>query len=152
MQFEYCENCEWLRSEYCDSNWVYSKYFGHLKNTKYWNVTVYSTNANTGCVASDDLVITVLPNEDVFIPNAFSPNNDLVNNTIFPILGNGVQLASFKIYNRWGLKVYDGIDKFGWDGYYNNDLQEIGVYSYYCEYFIIDGTRKRKQGTILLMK
>ncbi len=114
--------------------------------------TITIVNIDNGCTASDEVVVTVIPNEFLFVPNAFSPNGDGFNNTIFPIPGDGIVIKSFRIYNRWGQLVHDGSVKLAWDGNFNGTPCDIGVYSYYCEYTNPEGGEYRKQGTILLMR
>lgn len=114
---------------------------------------ITAINANTGCTATDDVVVNVLPNALLLVPSVFSPNFDAVNNTIFPIAGDGVKINSFAIYNRWGVRMFDAPIEPGWDGTFNGVPQDIGVYTYYCEYTSVDdGEKYRKQGTILLAR
>lgn len=70
----------------------------------------------------------------IFIPNAFSPNNDTKNNVI-KIIANNITLKKFVIYNRWGQLVFSTSDiSKGWDGKYEGQECEIGSYYYYIEY------------------
>lgn len=65
-------------------------------------VTVTDIN---GCSATDEVTVTVrtakCDETDVFIPNAFTPNND-GNNDIFRIRSNFIDELELIIYNRWG--------------------------------------------------
>jgi gliding motility-associated-like protein len=112
---------------------------------------VICLDTQTGCVATDSIIITVLPNEYLFVPNVFSPNNDGYNNTIFPIVGDNISIVDFKIYNRWGLLVYNGSSQPGWDGTYNQVKQDVGVYVYFCRYQL-NGHTYTKRGNITLIK
>ena len=70
---------------------------------------------------------------DIFIPNAFSPNDDGLND-IFKPSGN-VTLQSMQIYNRWGELVYESSDgAFGWDGTYQKELVHEGYYFFIIRY------------------
>ena len=87
-----------------------------------------------GCSVTDSITITIL-NNNLFLPNMFSPNND-GQNDILLIYGTGLdEDISFKIYNRWGNVVYETnllseLQTIGWDGKYNGIDQPSGVYLY----------------------
>ncbi len=73
---------------------------------------------------------------EIWLPNAFTPNNDGYND-VFRILGNTEPLkdVSLSIYNRWGERVFATSDKTqGWDGYHKNAAAPIGTYVYLLRY------------------
>jgi gliding motility-associated-like protein len=88
----------------------------------------------------------------IFIPDAFSPNNDDYNEEFF-IKGGALKSVEFKIYNRWGEKLFEGdnIDA-RWDGTYKGQDQAQGVYMYYCFYTGFDGRKYSTKGTITLLR
>jgi hypothetical protein len=71
--------------------------------------TVYTVNVTdeNGCTASGETSVTVNSITDIFIPNAFSPNND-GNNDFLQLYGdvNTIQYMDFKVFNRWGEMVF----------------------------------------------
>ncbi|PSK93154.1 gliding motility-associated C-terminal domain-containing protein [Taibaiella chishuiensis] len=72
---------------------------------------------------------------NVSVPNAFSPNNDGLNDYFKPVMGLGCVPAqySLRIYNRWGQLVYKSNNEFdrGWDGRTDNGTPaDIGSYFY----------------------
>ena len=74
----------------------------------------------------------------IYLPNAFTPNND-GKNDIFRVLGNlqDVQSFSFNIYNRWGQRVFHTEDVYaGWNGNFNGIAADIGTYFYMLNYSI----------------
>ena len=75
-------------------------------NTRYL-LTAITRN---GCTASDDIVIQVITIPDLFVPSAFSPNGDGLNDVIKVIPRAIKQLNYFKIYNRWGELVFNTSD------------------------------------------
>ena len=119
--------------------------------------TVTAENAY-GCVASDTLRITVLNQPSVFIPTAFSPNGDGLNDRFeFDILG--VKTADVKIYDRWGNLIFEkanqknGVDKGeGWDGTFKGQPAQLDTYVYTLVAKYFDGTEKKITGTIAIMK
>jgi len=69
---------------------------------------------------------------DFKLPNAFTPNNDLLNDYFFPLFGKDIKVLSFRIYNRWGVIVHNEITP--WNGRKNEILQESDSYTYYIKY------------------
>lgn len=97
-----------------------------------YTVTVTNTY---GCTATTITVIKPNPpcvcEEDIFIPNVFSPNNDGKNDVLY-IQGNGLTNIYWGIYDRWGNLVFEAYDNtHSWDGTKKGNPVEAGVYSYY---------------------
>ena len=89
----------------------------------------------------------------VFLPNAFTPNNDSKNDR-WEGFENFVKEASVRIFNRWGSLVYagDGINA-GWDGIYNGQDAPEGLYVYEVSYDGFGkGQRQTVRGTISLIR
>jgi gliding motility-associated-like protein len=82
-----------------------------------------------GCVYSYSTTIKVEKGFDVMIPNAFSPNNDGLNDTFRPVFKG---LNKVEIFNTWGGLVYseEGISLQGWNGKIDNSFIENGNYYY----------------------
>lgn len=119
---------------------------------KIYQITVCLNAFNEAC--SDTFCRTIFVSFDALIgvPNAFSPNGDGVNDVI-RIEGKGITELEFRIYNRWGEKVFETNDKtIGWDGYYKNVLQEMEVYTYSVQAKFVDGSSKQLKGNITLLR
>jgi gliding motility-associated-like protein len=86
------------------------------------------------------------------VPNAFTPGRFGVN-SIVKVRGFGISKIIFRIYNRWGQKVFESnnID-LGWDGTFNGTPQPMDVYAYTVEAEYFDGTRATKKGDITLLR
>lgn len=85
-----------------------------------------------GCRDSTSQYIFVIDTFIIFIPNAFSPNQDGVNDQ-FTVGGIGIRYLDMTIYNRWGEKLFyreSGSNDFGWDGYYLDEVVQQGAYMY----------------------
>ena len=85
-----------------------------------------------GC--ADSMIKKIFIADEAFIktPNAFSPNNDGVNDKLFLFFSGIESLEEYKIFNRWGEIVYESKDlKRGWDGTYNGMPQDEGTFTYY---------------------
>lgn len=92
-------------------------------------VLLTATN-NQGCVDTISQTIHIEPEFTLYIPNAFSPDNDGINDFFGP---KGAQFEDFEmeIFNRWGERIYytTEIDK-PWDGGYKNGTAKQDVYIY----------------------
>jgi gliding motility-associated-like protein len=87
------------------------------------------------------------------LPEAFTPNNDGINDEI-NVSGWGIKtLFEFKIYNRWGTEVFSTNDlNTGWDGTFKDKPQPIDSYSYYIKAVMWDDKTVEKKGTFTLIR
>ncbi|MDF2436242.1 MAG: hypothetical protein K0Q95_618 [Bacteroidota bacterium] len=92
-----------------------------------------------------------VPDDEVAIPTAFSPNGD-GNNDFLMILGS-IDDVDFSIYNRWGQLVFHTNDKtVGWDGKFNGLPLNPGVFAYRLSGKIPDGGTVDRKGNITLVR
>ena len=110
------------------------------------------------CIASDTIRITVVDSlefscESVFLPNAFTPNGDQIND--FFGISNVVFLGefdSFEIFDRWGGRVFSASGPFDkWDGTINGEKMPPGMYVYKVR-FTCDEGEKSKVGSLSLIR
>ncbi|MCB0380216.1 MAG: PKD domain-containing protein, partial [Flavobacteriales bacterium] len=83
-----------------------------------------------GCRDTTQKIVNIKPIYAIWIPNAFTPNGDF-SNDFFYVDGYGIKELQVKIFDRWGLKIYDeiGVDQ-SWDGTYNGNIVQTDVYVY----------------------
>lgn len=120
---------------------------------------VVTITDETGCTASDSIFITVNPLRPVFIPNVFSPNFD-GNNDRFTIFGGpaAVMITELRIFDRWGNMVYNGTNlpvgdnRFGWDGLFDGQELQQGVYGFVAKVLFLDDVEETIGGDITLVK
>ena len=87
----------------------------------------------------------------VYLPTAFSPNNDGMNDHLF-IRGKGIEALELSIYNRFGELVFMTKDQsIGWDGYYEGEKLNSEVYIANLNVTFIDGEEKQLFGNITLV-
>lgn len=118
--------------------------------------TRYTVHARTdwGCEVTDSIDILVDPSSILYLPNAFAPGSQSGENKEFKISKRGLAaLNYFRIYDRWGVLVYDGKDiNDGWDGTYKGKPQPFGVYVYVIEAVTSTGQKFTKQGNVTLIR
>lgn len=104
-----------------------------------------------GC--RDTATVSILIREQLFLPNAFSPNGDGLNDR-FAIANYGYQeVKAFRIFNRWGKEVFSTFDGLaGWDGLYNGNPADAGTYFYHIELSERDDQVKTFRGDLLLIR
>ncbi len=122
-------------------------YFG------YYIVEVLDAN---GCKIVDTVYIEPGPCcDEVFIPNAFSPNGDGVNDIFRVTTATGVELIQFEVYDRWGVRAWATNDfRSGWDGTYKDQKDaNMNTFFYIFKYLCLtDGKIYTKKGDINLIR
>ncbi len=98
----------------------------------YW----LSVKNNNGCISSDTVEVSNVKCEcDFYLPNAFTPNNDGLNETFHPVYYCDVNDYNLQIFNRWGELIYstDNIER-EWNGRFNSKAVAQGIYLYVVKY------------------
>ena len=105
------------------------------------------------CVTTDTLQMLVLKKTGYYLPSAFTPNGDNLNDVARPYLINLKSLKSFSIYDRWGQRVYYTVtDGEGWDGKHGGKDQAPGVYVWVLEFITTDNRQVMEKGLITLIR
>lgn len=112
-----------------------------------------------GCRSTDTVTVFVLcDNSQVFIPNTFSPNGDGQNEIFFP-RGHGLkEIASLRIYNRWGELIFEkkhillNDEANGWDGRYKGQELSPDVFVYIIEGICESGDPIHWKGDLTLLR
>jgi gliding motility-associated-like protein len=98
--------------------------------------------------------INALCDPELYIPTAFTPNADRINDLFRIPPSSGYQLTSMQVFNRWGQLIFDGKENSpGWDGNFKRNPQPAGLYPYRMEIMAIrSGKKMIKTGTIQLIR
>ncbi|MEM6723942.1 MAG: gliding motility-associated C-terminal domain-containing protein [Bacteroidota bacterium] len=92
------------------------------------------------------------PSEAVFIPNAFTPNGDGLND-VFYVRGTDIDEIDFMVFNQWGEMVFQTVDPaVGWDGMANGQMAACGTYVYAVQVVRTNGTTEQISGTITVIR
>ncbi len=108
-----------------------------------------------GCVDTAFVHIRVVACDDkmVFVPNAFTPNNDGVNDNLY-VRGGGLRsLEYFRVFDRWGKMVFETQDiNQGWDGTINGRKADIATFVYIVKGVCSSGADVLKSGNVTLVR
>jgi gliding motility-associated-like protein len=121
--------------------------------------TLIATDPETGCFRADSVLVEVIKVRKVFIPSAFSPNLNGVNDefTVFGHIGVS-EVEKFQIWSRWGELLFENTffppnkPGFGWDGYHRGRLVNPGVYVYTARVRYYDGEIGLFKGDVTLVR
>jgi gliding motility-associated-like protein len=112
-----------------------------------------------GCVDTAQVRLDRTERPEIFIPNVFNPNSNS-GNSKFIIYGNTEvdRILNLKVFDRWGNMVYISQtmelnnSSSGWDGTYNGQDVEQGVYVYLIEVLLGDGSVKVYHGDLTVVR
>lgn len=123
--------------------------------------TTYSIKVKdkNGCEAKD-LVRVILNRETaVYVPNAFSPNNDNINDFFTIYAGPAVRrVKTLMIFDRWGEKMFEqrnfppNVEQLGWDGRRQGRAMLPGIFTYWAEIELVDGATELLKGEVTLLR
>jgi gliding motility-associated-like protein len=120
---------------------------------------VEARDTTGNCAVKDNITISVKACEKIFIPTAFSPNNDGTNDMFIAYGANcAKQIKKMAIFSRGGQMVFNkqnlalNSPSNGWDGTFNNKLLPTDVYVYVIEIEFGDGEVKTFSGDLDLMR
>ena len=115
-------------------------------------IKLIATSSNN-CIDSIEKNITILENCSTFLPSAFTPNADGLNDVIKPFLVGMKSLKRFAVYNRYGNIVFSTTKEGeGWDGTYKGSKLDSGVFVWIVEFIANDNRAIVQKGTLTLIR
>jgi gliding motility-associated-like protein len=120
----------------------------------YYLIKLKATNNTLGCSDSISKKVRVLNNCFIAVPTAFTPNNDGLNDYLYPNNAIKAENLQFNVYNRWGQLVFSSRDwQKKWDGKVNGIPQASGVYVWFLSYTHSEtGQKVFQKGTTTLIR
>ncbi|MEO6070169.1 MAG: T9SS type B sorting domain-containing protein [Chitinophagaceae bacterium] len=107
----------------------------------------------SGCITIDTQQVKIMERADIYVPTAFTPNGDGLNDRLAPVLAGIKDLRYFRIYNRWGQLLYETKDEQqGWDGTLKGVKQPAGAVVWTAEGTGIDGRTFFRKGSCVLIR
>lgn len=123
--------------------------------------TIYTVTivGDDDCPVQASIEVLVKGKGDVFIPNAFTPNGDGLND-IFMVYSRGgvARIKRMMVFDRWGELLFENsngrpnFQGFGWDGSFRGKPMNTGVYVYMVEVEYLDGQVELLKGDVTLMR
>ncbi|MEP7238052.1 MAG: choice-of-anchor L domain-containing protein [Ferruginibacter sp.] len=115
----------------------------------------YTIQARTsiGCLATDQIKIQVYKGPDIYVPNAFTPNNDSKNDILRAIPVGIKDFHYFRIYDRWGSLIFFTTNaSYGWDGRIKGTEQPTATYVWMAEGIDYTGKTIQRRGSVIIIK
>lgn len=123
------------------------------------NFLLTAIDTITGCRYVDSVTIRVDQLRKVYLPSAFSPNGDGINDLFYPQSDHAVERVNYlRIYDRWGGVVFERNDfttndpNFGWDGTDTGDRLGEQVFVYITEVVFAGGQTRVYRGDVMLLR
>jgi gliding motility-associated-like protein len=116
--------------------------------------------SDEGCMATDDLLLLLNKQRQVYVPNAFSPNGDGRNDffTLFASDKSVERIETLAIFDRWGNQVFlkqdfpPNMESDGWDGSFQGEPMDSAVFTFYAQVRFTDGETQLVEGEVLLLR
>ena len=127
--------------------------YHNYSDTGVFNVSMFVAN-EFGCKDSAFTTVVVRPEMHIFIPSAFTPNND-GRNDVFAIQSVGILDGSYRIriFDRWGEEIFFSNDPANsWDGTWKGKPAVLGSYVYIIEYTDIESHDHTAKGTVTIYR
>lgn len=129
------------------------------------NQTITATNAGwytvvgqseQGCLDTASVYMEVVPKAQIFLPTAFTPNGDGLNDYFGPQFTREYKVVDFSVFNRYGQRIYhvpylSQIGK-GWDGRMDGKLCDAGTYFYTFSAEDPSGNVEKRKGDVTLVR
>jgi gliding motility-associated-like protein len=129
--------------------------FDHDRETQY----LINITRENGCITVDTVLVKIIVSQgpivksDLFVPKAWTPNNDGHNDKLFPLTVNIRELKYFRVFNRWGQLVFEtNVMGHGWDGVFQGKPAVMDVYTWTVEAIGVDGKYIKKAGNSVLIR
>ncbi|MBK7308784.1 MAG: gliding motility-associated C-terminal domain-containing protein [Chitinophagaceae bacterium] len=113
---------------------------------------VIASNA-WGCSATDDIKIKVFEGPEIYVPNAFTPGGDGLNDKLRPVVIGMKEFHYFSVFNRYGQMLFTTADAaIGWDGNFKGTKQPPGTYVWMAEAVDYRGNLIQRNGAVILIR
>lgn len=142
----------WKPATYLDNVSIVNPQFNSPLSDEEFLYTIRITTA-TGCETVDTQIVKTIKEVKIYVPTAFTPNNDGLNDYLKPVTFGVKELQYFRIYNRWGQLIYEmqGSQQ-GWNGRISGQPQGTGVYVWIVQALGLDNKIYKQKGTVAVIR
>jgi gliding motility-associated-like protein len=139
----------WTPSLNLDFSTSYRPAFKGLTSQLY-NVALKTV---TGCLTVDTQFVKIKKKIQIYVPTAFSPNGNGLNENLYPVLMGFKKLNYFRVFDRWGKMLFQSqTERPGWDGRLNGEKVALQTVVWMVEAVDVDGVTHKEQGTTILLR
>lgn len=140
----------WQPADYLDEPTVLNPLSTPFNSITY----VLTATSDYGCKNSDTVRVNVEVKTLILVPNAFTPNQDGLNDAFRIIKTLNIErVENVLVFNRWGNKVFEGNNSSAfWDGTVNGENADLGVYVYIIKAITRDGDEITETGNVTLLR
>ncbi|MCB0698445.1 MAG: gliding motility-associated C-terminal domain-containing protein [Chitinophagaceae bacterium] len=142
---------EWTPADRLNTTGVYNPR-GFYPDTGKYNYSVF-IRSSYGCEGTDSIQVWVVAQGSLFVPSAFSPNGDGLNDVLKPLSVGFREYKYFRVFNRWGEQVFQ-TNRIGdgWDGTFYGKTSDIGTYYWMLDAIDKDGNTVKQKGDVTLVR
>lgn len=121
-------------------------------------VVWFKVSDDQGCNQTAKFLVRIQNDQHVFVPTAFSPNQDGVNDCLSVFGKTGIVVRDFYVFDQWGEMVYFNNlpemnnETSGWDGTFRGKPMNTGVFVWMLNVTYIDGTKEVLSGETSLLR
>jgi len=125
---------------------------GFYPDTGIYTYTV-NVKSDYGCYGDDTIQVGVVNQPEFFVPSAFTPNGDGLNDLFRPLAVGYKTINYFRVFNRWGQQVFYGQSfEEGWDGTFHGEKAEMGTYFWEISFTDIHNKTSFLKGDVMLIR
>lgn len=111
------------------------------------------TFTSNGCYGVDSVQVRYAKGPALYVPNAFSPNGDGINDVFRPVPVGIRRFHFFRVFDRWGRLVFSSRDpNAGWNGYVRGVPADLGTYVWEVEGTDLNGRLQDEKGSVVLLR
>ncbi len=119
-----------------------------IKKQGYYKLTI-----SNQCGSAFDEILITEGSCSLFVPSAFSPNDDRLNDIFKPIVYGQLIAYEFDVFDRWGNQVFHSTNAAdGWDGKVKGNHYKPGVFIWQCRFQLFGKPQNFKKGTVTLIR
>jgi gliding motility-associated-like protein len=106
-----------------------------------------------GCYGEDEVTIKAYKGPDIYVPTAFTPNGDGLNDVLRALPIGMKEFHYFRVFNRWGQVVFTTTTGgAGWDGKIKDQIEQTATYIWIAEAVDFSGNLIVKKGTVVMIR
>jgi len=146
---QFGDSAFWSPGTWLNTQSSYTPVFDGLSDQLY----TIEIRTNSGCVTVDTQMVKIVKEVQVYVPTAFTPNHDGLNDVLRPVLMGIKEIRYFRIFNRWGQLVFETkTDRHGWDGTINGSPVSSQAVVWMLEGVGVNNVMYRRKGTSVLIR